>query len=465
MNNPNKKSPFEIQNIRSFIAFRVFFNARFYYPIFTILFLDFGLSLEQFALLNAVWAAVIVLAEVPSGTLADVIGRRNLVVFAGAAMVLEMLLIGFAPKGNINILFILFLINRILSGLAEASASGADEALAYDSLMQDGNIDEWGIVLEKEMRYRSIGMAVAMSLGAAVYDPSFMNRLFGLTGLHIELSQDITLRFPIYLTLAMSVFALLSALKMRDLPQEDNLLCLDYASCKKSLSRAFKLTVNAGKWVVTTPYAIIIIVSAMTFEHVLRMIVTLDSQYFRMIELPEATFGLIGTGLSLLGLFIPRVARKLAENRTPSYNLGVTGIISFAGIAGMSIFIPVYGLVPVIVLYCGFFLIYFFVSYYLNQLTNSSQRATVLSIKGLCLNGGYGLIGILYSLLVAYQRSNLTAQQPGLKGEALENIVFVKSFRWFPWYLLLMFLVLLVFIRYMSKKGSKDNYDKLLEKK
>ena len=61
------KSPFVISNIRLFIAFRIFFTARFYYPIFTILFLDFGLSLEQFALLNVAWAASIVVCEVPSG--------------------------------------------------------------------------------------------------------------------------------------------------------------------------------------------------------------------------------------------------------------------------------------------------------------------------------------------------------------------------------------------------------------
>ena len=465
MNNLKKKSTFEIQNIRSFIAFRVFFSARFYYPVFTILFLDFGLSLEQFALLNSVWAAVIVIAEVPSGALADVIGRRNLVVFAGAAMVIEMAVIGFAPKNNLSLLFVLFLINRVLSGLAEASASGADEALAYDSLMQEGDTDEWGIVLEKEMRYKSITMAVAMSLGAAVYDPEFMNRLFNFIGLDITLNQDITLRFPIYLTLVMSVFALMNALNMREISQENNISCLDFDSCQKSVSQAFKLTLKAGKWVITTPYAIIIIVSAMTFEHVLRMIVTLDSQYFRTIDLPEASFGLIGTGLSLLGLFMPRIARKLAESRNPSYNLGVTGILSFIGVTGMSMFIPIYGLVPTLFLFSAFSLIYFYVSYYLNQLADSRQRATVLSIKGLCLNGAYGLIGIFYSFLVAFQRSSLTELHPEFKGEAIENIVFVKSFRWFPWYLLLMFLFLLLFIWYMSKKGSKENYNKLKVKK
>lgn len=105
-------------NIRSFIAFRILFNARFYYPVFTILFLDFGLSLEQFAILNAAWAATIVLLEVPSRALADTIGRRNLVIAAAVIMILEMALLCFAPIGNMPIVFYLFLINRILSGAA-----------------------------------------------------------------------------------------------------------------------------------------------------------------------------------------------------------------------------------------------------------------------------------------------------------------------------------------------------------
>ena len=84
-------SPFAIRNVRRFIAFRVCFNARFYYPVFAVLFLDFGLTLEQFALLNAVWAATIVLLEVPSGALADLMGRRNLLVVAGALMVAVLL--------------------------------------------------------------------------------------------------------------------------------------------------------------------------------------------------------------------------------------------------------------------------------------------------------------------------------------------------------------------------------------
>ena len=96
----NPYVPTSHANVRMFVAFRVFFNSRFYYPVFTILFLDYGLSLEQFALLNATWAATIVLLEVPSGALADTVGRRNLLVFTGIPMVIEMMLLCFAPRVN-----------------------------------------------------------------------------------------------------------------------------------------------------------------------------------------------------------------------------------------------------------------------------------------------------------------------------------------------------------------------------
>ena len=63
------------------------------------MFLDFGLSIEDFALLNALWAASIVVFEVPSGALADKLGRRRLVVFSSWLMVIEMAILCFMPIG------------------------------------------------------------------------------------------------------------------------------------------------------------------------------------------------------------------------------------------------------------------------------------------------------------------------------------------------------------------------------
>ena len=89
-------------NLKRFIAFRLLYSARFYYPVFTVLFLDYGLTIEQFAILNIVWALTIVSAEVPSGALADIVGRKRLIVFAAALMVAEMALIAFAPIAGLS---------------------------------------------------------------------------------------------------------------------------------------------------------------------------------------------------------------------------------------------------------------------------------------------------------------------------------------------------------------------------
>src|SRR6478752_5505210 len=84
-------------NPRRFVLFTVFYNARAYYPVLAVLFLDLGLTLDQFVLLNLIWAATIFLFEVPSGALADTVGRRKLLIFAASLMIMEMLCLLFAP--------------------------------------------------------------------------------------------------------------------------------------------------------------------------------------------------------------------------------------------------------------------------------------------------------------------------------------------------------------------------------
>ncbi len=448
MENKERKSPFAIRNVRMFIAFRVFFNARFYYPIFTILFLDFGLTLSQFAVLNAVWAASIVLLEVPSGALADTMGRRNLLVFAGVIMLVEVALIAIVPLGNGSLIFAVFLVNRILSGAAEAAASGADEALAYDSLKREGRVEDWGRVLEWQMRMKSIAFIGAMSIGAAVYDPVLMQNVAKWLGLDIVFTQQTTLKFPIYLTLGMAVATLWSTLRMREEGTgDDEAVCLEKETCGRSVIDAFKLTIHAGRWILRTPFALVIILFGLMFDHVIRMVITMGSQYYRLIDLPEASFGLIGSGLAILGIFIPRMARNMAERRSPTYNLGVLAVLTFIGMVGMTFFVPVFGLVPVVILSSVMYFAGFFVSHYLNGVTSSNQRATVLSFKGLSFNLAYGVIGVLYALLLAVLRPQIAVSQPDLGRIALENMVFIKSIGWFPWYFLVTVAVLLVIAR------------------
>ncbi len=322
-------SPFSLPNVRRFIAFRVLFNARFYYPVFTILFLDYGLSLEQFALLNTVWAVTIVLAEVPSGALADLLGRKRLLVATCLLMVAEMLFIAFVPLGSGAVIFAAFLVNRILSGLAEAMASGADEAMAYDTLVEVGLEKEWPKVLDIQMRVQHIGYIFAMTIGALVYDPGTVNRVLHWLGSTAIVTQQMSMRYPVYLTLLLGILALLNTMGMRD-PRLMSTSDDEHKTNGQNIREAGRLTLQAGSWIMQTPFALAVILFGMSFDHVLRMLVTMTSQYFRLISLPEASFGVIGSAIALLGLVVPRVARTMVRRYSPRRNVCVVTGVAFA---------------------------------------------------------------------------------------------------------------------------------------
>ena len=426
-------SPCDLSNIRLFVVFRAVFNARFYYPVFTVLFLDFGLSLEQFALLNAVWALTIVLAEVPSGALADLLGRKRLLVTTSLLMIAEMCLLAFVPLGNSSWVFAAFLVNRVLSGLAEALASGADEALAYDTLVAHGRAAEWPRVLELQMRAQNVAYIFAMTLGAAVYDPGLVNRALGWLGFAGGVTQQMSMRYPIYLTLIFGLLALAATLRMRD-PQAAS-APRGHAPEQVSLWEITRLTLRAGGWILRTPMALAIILAAMTFDHTLRMIVTLTSQYYRLIHLPEASFGLLGSAVAVLGLFVPRLARRMTERFSPGGNALLLAVAMLAALFALGWFVPYLGVLPMMAVFVGMMLTSFFTSHYLNEITASDQRATVLSFKGLAFNAAYGFIGLAFAALMHHSRLAQTALHPDGSAAFVEDQAFCVSIGYFPWYL------------------------------
>ncbi len=435
-------SPFSIPNIRLFIAFRVLFNSRFYYPVFTILFLDFGLTVAQFSMLNAVWAATIVLAEVPSGALADIIGRKRLLVFATLTMIFEIGIISFVPTTDPSTVFIVFLLNRILSGLAEAAASGADEAIAYDSLAAEGNPAQWGRVLEVLTRFQSLGFIVAMGVGAAVYDPDLLERTGRFFQLTLSFPQTTTMRFPLYLTFILAFFAFITTLRMKD-PAAGSLAGVK----QKQVRQAFGLTLKAGLWIRKTPFVLSVILFGMLFDGIIRMVITLSSQYYRMIQLPESVFGIIGALVAMLGLVIPKIARKITETSPPAHALWLTVFLTGTGLGTMNFFWPYAGLIPALVTFSAMYFTGFFVSYYVNQVTPSDQRATVLSFKGLAYNISYGVLGVAYALLLKIKKQGI------LSGD-VENMVFTDTFFWFPITFITGLLALLAVYRLWLKGTS-----------
>jgi len=401
-------------NVRYFLAFRVLFNARFYYPVLAVLFVDLGLTLDQFAILNVAWAVSIVAFELPLGAVADKIGRRPLVVGAAALMVFEMSVLAFAPTGNPTLLFWVFFVNRVLSGLAEAAASGADEALAYDSLCEAGRRDDWPKVLAKLQYLMSGAFIFAMILGAAVYDPDLVNRVF-----HTSLGQETTARFPVYLTLLMSFGALYAAWRMTEPDAGDD--------CAPS-ETGWRGVLQAGKWIVASRFALLVILFVLVLDSAMRLFMTLVAGYYRFLGIPESLFGVVSAVFAGMGFFVPRIAQRMVAKRSGLTNFTVVAVIVFGSLTGAALSSNWIGILFTLLMSTGWGLLGFFTSHYLNAATDSSRRATVLSFRSLAGNLTYGLAGWLYALLFAH----LAGGTRPPSGSAEEMEVLSDTLIWIP---------------------------------
>jgi MFS family permease len=424
------------RNWRCFVLFRVFFNSRFYYPVLAVLFLDLGLSATQYTLLNFAWALAIVCVDLPAGALADRIGRRPLIVAASVAMVLEMTALCVAPIGGGAALFLICLCNRLLSGAAEGMASGADEAIVFDSLAERGRSAEWPLVLDQVTRWQSVGMVVAMLIGGAVYDPGFMNRIGSMLGWSWSLGQSATLRFPVYLNLLTAVITLLVALRLREPahPEAGEAKRQDEGVRLPAGEGMFAVMREGGHWILRTPLALFVILAGVLLDSVVRLFLTFSSSYFRLIELPSASYGFIGAALGALGFVVAPAARRLVRKGSAGRNFALAAAVTLFGLAGMALRWRWWGALFMIPLGAAMTAIGFFVSYYLNALVESGRRATVLSFKGLVFNLGYGFVSLLFALALRAARHG--------SGSAEET--FGRTLVWLPLWLVATLAILVV---------------------
>ncbi len=420
------------RNIPLFIAFRVLFNARFYYPVLGVLFLDLGLTLEQYALLNVVWAVAIIVLEIPSGALADAIGRKNMVVVAAALMVAEMAVFAFAPTGSGSTLFWWLVLNRVLSGAAEASASGADEALAYDSLPLENREQAWPKVLATLMRWQSGAFFVAMIGGAALFDSSVVTTITDLFGLQAPSS---TTRLPVYATMATALTCLGVAFAMQE-PRSSA------AKTHAGPSETLRNIARGASHVFKTPQILSLVLVVLVCDSFVRLFLTFASNYNRLIELPEVAYGVVGAVMGLLGFVAAPLARNLVEKFPIQKNFALLIGFILLGLTGATFAWPIWGVWVLVPLGLSMSLLSFFTSHYLNAWTNSDFRATVLSFRGVAMNLGYGAIGLAFAGLNSSLRSEFSA--------ASDNDIFSKAIFWLP----LGFLVAILVVALTARKLS-----------
>lgn len=406
----HRTGPFAGRNARLFVLFTTFYNARAYYPVLAVLFTDLGLKLEQYVLLNAVWAAAIFLFEVPSGALADVIGRKRLLVFSAALMVVEMGILLIAPKDGGWLLFALCLLNRFLSGTSEAAASGADEAIAYDSLPAEGRQSAWDEVLAAAMRWRAAGFLIAMTLGGLLYDPSWLNAMLPE---NVELPVNLARRLPVALVFLQALACLAITLRFEEAPlhHTDH----DGGRCRAAL----RLTLRTAAQAFNTRAIAVILIGGLLIDAVTRNFATLVSEYYRLIGIPGWAFGLIGSLIAVGNWFIPAIAAKVNQRFTPVVALVLGGVAAALGLVLLAPAWPWVGLLPAMLLMMTLGYVSFTVSRHLHRVAESEQRATLLSVKGLVFNLGYGLYSLAFSLALAgFGKQGAGAFQRALEWQA-----------------------------------------------
>lgn len=127
-----------------------------------------GINQAQIQILQSWFMFWIFVLEVPTGAVADYLGRKHSLALGGLMVVLAVLLYGSIPS------FVFFLLAEFLFAVSVALTSGADEALLYDALKEQGREEESKKIFGKANSMHKVGILIAAPIG------SFIARKFGL---------------------------------------------------------------------------------------------------------------------------------------------------------------------------------------------------------------------------------------------------------------------------------------------
>lgn len=119
---------------------------------------EVGLSLTQVMVGESIFAASIVLLEVPSGVFADRVGRKRTLLAGSVFIIIGIIIFAFAAS------FAQIIASQVFFGIGIAFRSGADSALLFDSLKALNREAEYQQVLG---RYQTISYLTAIPMNIA----------------------------------------------------------------------------------------------------------------------------------------------------------------------------------------------------------------------------------------------------------------------------------------------------------
>lgn len=250
----------------------------FYVPVSALFLTSRGLSLEDIFLLESILLASILVAEVPSGLVADRVDRRWVI------------LTGFVFNAVAEVLFAVghsfgaFAVSFVLSGLGIAMLTGVQDAYIYDSLGEgadDVSVGVWGHLSSLEL-----GAGVAGSVAG------------GLMAAH-SLSLPATASAVVALGAAVAVAFLPS---QRPTKGEDAEPENTWASLKGGAGLLF-----------TSPVLLYTAVASSAAFVIFNAVFTLNQPLFQAAQVPVAAWGIIGGSAQLLAALYNHYASSVVD--------------------------------------------------------------------------------------------------------------------------------------------------------
>ncbi len=307
--------------------------------------------------LQAVFATAIVILEVPSGYVADIIGRRKTLLLAACANSCAIIVYS-QGRG-----FAHFLIAELLFAVGFSMISGADAAMLYDTL----------VVIGQETHYQKFyGRVIFYTLcstGAASIIGGWLSA--------------INLRLPFYATIPLFLFAVLLAMTLREPPRKQLVARQGYWRELRGIL-AYVFVKNAQlRW---------LIIYAGVLMGLNQAAVWLYQPYFQYTGLPLAYFGMAFASYQIVASLSSKYAYKIEQHIGAKASL-----ISFTCCAAAG-----YLLMGCLVGRFSFILAFFHqfirglsrivTTDYVNRYAESDVRATVLSSQNLLMRLFYAIL-------------------------------------------------------------------------
>lgn len=369
----NQKTHSISNNLSKLYLLRGLEYAWFPIPTIILFYESHGLSLSQALLLKTILSIAILLGEIPSGYLADTYGRKTALIAGGIIWSFSWLI--YCTQTT----FFWFAIAEIGTGLAGSLISGADTALAFDTLLE----------LKQQNKYRQLeGKLVAI---AGISEASC-----GLIGGTLA---GINLVYPFYLQ---TVCIILFSITAMTLIEPNRSLPPQKIKQLKNLSEIthFALIKNKSiKWLIIFSG----VGGCATF-----LIVWLSQEYLKLQNISLASFGIAWAIfhllMSLASIFATRFESILGSKKA-FWTLILLIAIAYLCLALIH---QKWGLVFIGLIYIARGLRTPILLNHLNHLVSSDIRATVISINSFVFRLSFVLIAPLigwiadtYSLAVA----------------------------------------------------------------